>query len=100
MVKFTTIGRRDLEAKDFPNAGVALTRAIEIIGHMRDSLDHDADPGLCGNLDRMYAAWSQVIARSQVEQDLASLDDVIAQMDDMASAWRTAAVEASRAGGQ
>ncbi|PKM09642.1 MAG: flagellar export chaperone FliS [Gammaproteobacteria bacterium HGW-Gammaproteobacteria-7] len=99
LVKFTTIGRRDLEARDFAAAGVALTRAIDIIGHLRDCLDRERDPALCGNLDRMYAAWTRAIARSQVEVDLPSLDTVIGQMDEMTATWRAAAIEATRRGG-
>lgn len=98
MIKFTTIGRRDLEISDFSAAGVALTRAIEIIGHLRDCLEHDTNPTLCASLDRMYEAWTRAIARSQIQVDLASLDTVIGQMDEMASAWRAAAIEAARQG--
>lgn len=98
LIKFTTIGRRDLEISDFSAAGVALTRAIEIIGHLRDCLEHDTNPTLCANLDRMYEAWTRTIARSQIQVDLASLDTVIGQMDEMTSAWRAAAIEAARHG--
>ena len=91
MIKFTTIGRRDLEISDFSAAGVALTRAIEIIGHLRDCLEHDTNPTLCASLDRMYEAWTRSIVRSQSQLDFASLDAVIRQMDEMAGAWRTAA---------
>lgn len=98
MIKFATIGRRDLEARDFAKAGAALTRTLQIIAHLRDSLDREAAPELCTNLDRMYAAWSTGIARSQIESDLASLDELIGQMDEMAATWRTAAIEASRGG--
>lgn len=98
MIKFATIGRRDLEARDFAAAGASLTRAIEIIGHMRDCLDHETDPKLSAHLDRMYEAWTRTIARSQIQIDLASLDTVIGQMDEMTAAWRTAVIEAARQG--
>lgn len=91
LTRFTTSARRALEANAFAEVGVAVTRALEILTHLRDSLDHGAAPELTTHLDRMYEAWARTLVRCQINRDLAGLDRTLDQIEQVAGAWRVAA---------
>ena len=90
LARFTTVGRRALEARMFGDAGTAFDRSLQILGYLRDVLNHEAAPEMSAHLDRMYEAWSKVIVRAQLQRDLDSLDAIIHQMDELTESWRIA----------
>jgi len=94
LARFTTVGRRALESRMYADAGTAFDRAMQIIGYLREVLDHDPAPELAARLDLTYEAWSRVIVRAQIERDVDALDLIISQMDEMTESWRVANTQA------
>ena len=73
------------------DAGKNFERALEIVGHLRESLDESVSPALVGSLDRTYILWTRALIKAQVERDAEATRTVGAQVIEMADAWRTAA---------
>lgn len=95
LVRFATTARRALASNAYAEVGAATERALQIITHLRESLDHDAAQELSAQLDRMYEAWARALVRCQVARDTESLDRIIGQMEELAAAWRSATQDPS-----
>lgn len=76
------IERKDLEAKSS-----TLTRVVEIINALRDSLDRDASPELVDNLESLYLYMIDQIHEASLKMDTIKIDHVIALMLEIKGAW-------------
>ncbi|RDL44205.1 flagellar export chaperone FliS [Marinomonas piezotolerans] len=76
------IERRDLEAKS-----TTLTRVVEIINALRDSLDRDANPDLVDNLDALYDYMIGLIHEASLKMNTDKIDEVIRLMLEIKGAW-------------
>lgn len=99
LVRFTVAARRALANEQFPEAGVAVERALDILAHLRGTLRHDLAPELSAQLDRTYEVWTSCLLRAQWQKDCATLDAIVVQMTELLDGWRRA-VPASEAAGR
>jgi flagellar protein FliS len=76
------IERRDLEGK----ANV-LTRAIEIINALKDSLDRSYNPELADNLDSLYDYMTFRITEASSKLDNSIIDEVMGLLLQIKGAW-------------
>lgn len=76
------IERRDMEAKSN-----TLTRVVEIINALRDSLERDANPELVDNLDALYEYMISQVHQASLNMDTAKIDEVIRLMLEIKTAW-------------
>lgn len=76
------IQRGDLAAK-----GVALGKAISIIGGLRDSLNMDVSGGLPQKLDGLYEYMANVLVRANVNNNAAAVDEVMQLMLTVKAGW-------------
>lgn len=76
------IERRDLEGK-----AKILTRSIEIINALKDSLDRAYNPELADNLDALYDYMTYRITEASAKLDNSMLDEVIGLMLQIKGAW-------------
>lgn len=76
------IERRDLESKS-----KTLTRTVEIINALRDSLERDANPELVDNLDALYLYMISRIQEAGTAMDSSILDEVMRLMLEVKGAW-------------
>ncbi|RUM49583.1 MAG: flagellar export chaperone FliS [Marinomonas sp.] len=76
------IERRDMEAKS-----ETLTRVVEIINALRDSLDRDANPDLVDNLEALYLFMIEQIHEASAELDTHKIDIVMKLMLEIKGAW-------------
>lgn len=83
------IQRQDIAAK-----GVAIGRAISVIGGLRDSLNMEAPGGLPERLDSLYEYMVSVLLKANLKSDEAALDEVMALMVTVKSGWDAIAKEA------
>lgn len=76
------IERRDMEAKS-----ETLTRVVEIINALRDSLDRDANPELVDNLEALYLFMIEQIHEASAGLDINRIDTVMKLMLEIKGAW-------------
>lgn len=76
------IERRDLEGKS-----TTLTRVVEIINALRDSLDRDANPELVDNLDGLYDFMIVQVHQASAQMDTSKIDTVMSLMLEIKTAW-------------
>lgn len=83
--------RQDLTAK-----GVALGKAISIIGGLRDSLNMEVSGGLSQRLDGLYEYMVTVLVRANANNNAANIDEVINLMLTVKSGWDKIADQADK----
>lgn len=76
------IERRDMEAKSS-----TLTRVVEIINALRDSLEREANPELVDNLDSLYEFMIAQIHEASLNMDIEKIDSVMALLLQIKGAW-------------
>lgn len=90
LARFIGLAADALDEERFADSGRSFERAIEIVGHLRESLDDSVSQAIVDSLDRTYVFWTRAILKAQVERDPESARAVVSQVTDMADAWREA----------
>ncbi|GLQ99921.1 flagellar export chaperone FliS [Dyella mobilis] len=73
--------------KDIPAKGQAFSKAIGILGELRQSLDHSVEPTLTGRLDSLYDYITRRLLHAQVKDDLRALDECERLIAPIRDAW-------------
>ena len=77
-----------MRAGDFEGKGKAITKAVLIVDEgMRASLDKKAGGEIAANLDSLYAYIIACLMRANLRNDPALLDEVLALLTDLKTAW-------------
>lgn len=93
LIRFARAAEASLEADDPLELGRNLTRALDILAHLQDSLAPSVSPTIVASLDKTYEFWSNMLVKSQVTGDLELMRKIITQVEEMFEAWKTAAAE-------
>jgi flagellar protein FliS len=93
LIRFARAAEAAMEADDPKELGRNLTRALDILAHLQDSLAPSISPTIVASLDRTYEFWSNMLVKSQVSGDIELMRRVITQLEEMFEAWRIAAAE-------
>jgi flagellar protein FliS len=93
LIRFARAAEASMEADDPKGLGQNLTRALDILAHLQDSLRPSVSPTIVASLDQTYEFWSNMLVKSQVSGDLDLMRRVIAQLEEMFDAWKVAAAE-------
>ena len=67
--------------------GECISRAISIIGGLRDSLDHKVGGDMSKNLDSLYEYMSYRLMEANLKNDIDILDEVNSLLTDIKTAW-------------
>ncbi|MCC4274501.1 flagellar export chaperone FliS [Marinomonas communis] len=81
------ISKGFIERKDMESKSSTLTRTVEIINALRDSLEYDANPELVENLDSLYLYMIDRIHQASAEMRVEPLDEVMSLMLQIKGAW-------------
>ncbi|CAI8933984.1 Flagellar protein FliS [compost metagenome] len=76
-----------IERKDIPNKGVFISKAIGIIGGLREGLDLDNKAESVGELDSLYAYMMKRLAQANVNTDSKILDEVADLLNTVKDGW-------------
>jgi len=76
-----------MERKDIPNKGVFISKAIGIIGGLREGLDLDNKAESVGELDSLYAYMMKRLAQANVNTDSKILDEVADLLNTVKDGW-------------
>ncbi len=69
-------GAEHIRAGDAAGKGVAISRALAILGELQAALDHGAAPELCRNLAALYVFVRGRLRRANLQMDAQALEDI------------------------
>lgn len=87
------IARGDVAAK-----GVALGKAIDIVGGLQDSLNREVQSSLPEQLDALYSYMQRRLVEANLASDVAMIDEVVGLMRTVKEGWDGIAGEVAKAG--
>ncbi|HRE88665.1 MAG TPA: flagellar export chaperone FliS [Myxococcota bacterium] len=90
LARFIGLAADAIDEERWTDAGRNFERAIEIVGHLRDSLDESVSASLVSSLDKTYVLWSRALIKAQLERDAESTRSVAVQVVEVSDSWRQA----------
>jgi len=79
--------RGHMQRGEIAAKGEAISRCINIIGGLRDSLDRKVDPALVDRLDSLYEYMSRRLLQANVRNDIRLLDEVSNLLRQVRDSW-------------
>ncbi|MCU1739217.1 MULTISPECIES: flagellar export chaperone FliS [unclassified Pseudomonas] len=79
--------RGAIQRKDIPGKGIAIGKAIDIIGGLREGLDLEKSADSVGSLDNLYAYMMKVLLQANVKSDIGLLDEVAGLLATVKEGW-------------
>lgn len=76
-----------IQRKDISSRGEALSKAIAIIGGLRDSLNVEKGGQLAENLDNLYDYMSRELIQANQRGDTSKIDEIAELMRTVKSGW-------------
>lgn len=67
--------------------GETISRCIEIIGSLRDSLDPKVEPAMVGRLDSLYEYMSRRLLQANLRDDPGIIDEVSKLLQQVRDSW-------------
>lgn len=68
--------------------GVCISKAVAIIGELRDSLDHKVDPTFSQRLESLYEYVTRRLLFAQLNDDLRALDEATQLLAPVREGWQ------------
>ncbi len=81
-----------IERKDIAGKGVAIGKAIGIVGGLREGLDLDNSADSLGDLDNLYSYMMTRLAEANIKSDAGILDEVSGLLTTIKEGWDAIAV--------
>ncbi|MFJ2362839.1 flagellar export chaperone FliS [Pseudomonas sp. NPDC087697] len=81
-----------MERKDIPGKGVLISKAIDIIGGLREGLDLENKADEVGELDNLYVYMMKRLAEANIQSDPKILDEVADLLGTVKEGWDAIAV--------
>jgi|SRR5450830_1815 len=76
-----------IERKDIPAKGVAIGKAIDIVGGLREGLDLEKSADSLTDLDNLYAYMMTRLLQANVSSDIGMLDEVAGLLTTVKEGW-------------
>ncbi|MPQ67477.1 MULTISPECIES: flagellar export chaperone FliS [Pseudomonas] len=76
-----------IERKDIPAKGVAIGKAIDIVGGLREGLDLEKSADSLTDLDNLYAYMMTRLLQANVNSDIGMLDEVAGLLTTVKEGW-------------
>jgi flagellar protein FliS len=92
-MRFINLAVHALSSKNYALKGQHLSRAHAIVSELRATLDHVQNPGLCGELDRLYVYVLDCITEANMKADGEKLKHALRVLEQLRSAWAQVAEE-------
>ncbi|MCP1373760.1 flagellar export chaperone FliS [Dyella lutea] len=68
--------------------GTCISKAVAIVGELRDSLDHKVDPSFSQRLESLYEYVIRRLLYAQLHDDLAALDEASRLLAPVREGWQ------------
>lgn len=98
MLQGIAVGKGAIERKDLAVKATALTKAINILEALRNSLDFESEPDISKNFDVMYSYCIDCVVDASVSLDVAKLDEVVTMIKPIRDAWKDIPEESKQEG--
>ena len=79
--------RGAIQRKDIPGKGIAIGKAIDIVGGLREGLDLEKSADSVGNLDSLYAYMMKRLLQANIKSDIWILDEVAGLLTTVKEGW-------------
>jgi len=79
--------RGAMERKDIPGKGILISKAIGIVGGLREGLDLEKSADSLGNLDNLYVYMMKRLAEANIYSDPKALDEVSDLLGTVKDGW-------------
>ncbi|KIH85941.1 flagellar export chaperone FliS [Pseudomonas batumici] len=76
-----------IQRNDIPGKGVAIGKAIDIVGGLREGLDLEKSADTVGDLDKLYAYMMTRLLEANVHSDIQMLDEVAGLLTTVKEGW-------------
>src|SRR5680860_400616 len=76
-----------MQAKDFEGKGKLISKAIEIIGGLRNFLDFEKGGELSARLEGLYDYMERTLFEANAKNDIAKLDEVASLLHAVKEGW-------------
>jgi flagellar secretion chaperone FliS len=86
---------RAIEARDFENRWKANARAMEIISHLKSTLDHEKGGAIARNLEQLYTFMLALLPKVDFANDAAAARSVIDLLTPFRESWKELATRNS-----
>lgn len=73
---------------DVAGKGGSISRAVAIVGELREGLDHKVDPAFSQRLDSLYEYVTRRLLYAQLNDDLAALDESVRLLSPIRDGWQ------------
>ena len=83
-----SIGKGAIERKDFTLKSTALSKAVNILQSLQDSLDNESEPAISSNFNTLYGYCIEQIMAASASLDVNALDQVTDFLKPLRDAWQ------------
>ncbi|MBN2141459.1 MAG: flagellar export chaperone FliS [Desulfovibrionaceae bacterium] len=97
-VKFLKQAKVKIVEKDFAQKGILISRALDIIHELAESLNREKGGELSQHLNQVYFFCSTRLARANIEMSTAMVDEVIGILGGMRNAFAQIMAESENSG--
>ena len=80
--------RRQLQARDIPGRSSSITKAVEILSELCQSLNHESAPEVSQRLVALYDYMQRRLLAANIEQADAPLAEVLGLLQTLNDAWK------------
>ncbi len=81
------LAKGQMARRDVAGKGESISGAMQIIGHLRDTLDFDRGGDVAPNLSDLYQHMELRLFEANRNDDPAPLDEVVALMNEIRTGW-------------
>ena len=82
------VAKGSIERKDFELKSKSLTKAINILHSLQDSLDFDSRPEISKNFSDFYQVCIDKLTQASTNMSIRDIDETIELMQPLVDAWR------------
>ncbi|REL34805.1 flagellar export chaperone FliS [Thalassotalea euphylliae] len=93
-----SIGKGAIERKDLALKSTALSKAVNILNSLIDSLDKESEPAISDNFNTLYGYCIEQIMSASTSLDTAQLDQVSEFLIPLRDAWQNISEQDKQAG--
>ena len=100
MLKFMDVVINAMDEKDYAQAGIHVSKVVDIVAYLQAVLRTDAAPDLAASLDTTYSSWSLHLVQANVNKDKDKFINLREQMQGLRDAWDEINQAAANAGSE
>jgi flagellar protein FliS len=98
MLQGVAVAKGAIERKDLALKSESMTKSINILNALRNSLDFDSQPEISQNFDGLYGYCIDRLAEVSTSLDISGFDEVINLIKPIRDAWSEMSEDAKKEG--